>query len=449
MLNVLAIGFLAACGLALAGDDDPARPQSGEVLTLGQAIEIALESNHAMDVAAARIDEATASLAEARSGRWPRLALSETVSRTTNQVMVFGQLLSQESFTAANFDVGFLNDPDPLNNFATRVTLGQSLWSGGRVGAGVDAADTARRAESEHAARVSQEVVHGTIEAYTGAVLAERSLGVAREALETAEAHVELVADLRKGGLVVESDLLQAKVRESEVRELVYESEAQAAVARAGLDVAMGLPVGSHDYRLPVDLAEPSAEDESIEALEREAFERRPDIAAVALRAEAARQSVRAERAGFYPSVDAGASYEAHAEDAPGTDGTNWSVMLMARFEVFDGGETKARVAQAEARARQAAGALELMRSRVALEIRTAWHGLRAARQRLETARDAVRMAEESLRVVEDRYREGLVTIVELQDAETDLTRARVRTVAARRHWLLRKAALDLAVGRL
>ena len=78
-----------------------------------------------------------------------------------------------------------------------------------------------------------------------------------------------------------------------------------------------------------------------------------------------------------------------------------------------------------------------------------AFHDLRASRKRLEQATQATELAAESLRTVRDRYGEGLTTFVELLDVETALTRARTRTIAARRDVLLSKANLDLAVGRL
>lgn len=63
-------------------------------------------------------------------------------------------------------------------------------------------------------------------------MLAQAHLKVAREALETAKAHVTLVKDLREAGLVVQSDLLQAQVRQSEMEEMVARAEAAVAVSQ-------------------------------------------------------------------------------------------------------------------------------------------------------------------------------------------------------------------------
>lgn len=441
-----ALAGLLFAGPALAQDEAAALPL-GE-LSLEQAIAIALERNPMLAVADAEVASAKTRVDEAEGSRLPRVELSETISRTTNPVMVFGGLLSQENFSAANFDVGFLNEPDALNNFATRVLVEQPIWTGGRIAGALEAARAGDAAAEAGRASMRQHVARGVIDAYSGAVLAQRYLDVARQALTTAASHVKMVTDLRQAGLVVEADLLKAKVRESEVAEMVIEAESGVAIARAGLALAIGLDADTV-LMLPDDVALVPAVDESLDALEAEAFAKRPDLLAIGEGANAARGMVRSEKAGFLPQIGAGGFYEANAEDAPGTDGMNWGVMVSARMTLWDGTRTRARVRQAEAMEARLEATLANARSQTSLEIRQAWHALRAARQRVDTADGAVAMAEESLRTIEDRYRNGLVTLVELQDTETALTAARTRAVAARRDVLASRAALDLAVGRL
>lgn len=426
----------------------PATALGAETLDLERAVATALENHPMLAMAAAGVEGAEAGVEEARAMRLPSLELSETASRTNNPVMVFSGLLVQESFGPENFAIESLNQPDPLNNFNTRISVSQPLWTGGRIGAGIDAARAGWQAALGEQEATRQQVVRGVVDAYSGAVLAKSALGVARDALRTAEAHVSMIQDLREAGLVVESDLLQARVRAGEIREMVVSTEAQEAVALAALNVAMGLDVAT-PHALPDSLAPAMLESAPLSQLEEEAFASRPDLAAMLDKIEAARAMQRVERGARWPSVGLGGAYEANDESAPGTEGTNWSVMLSARWEVFDGGRARARTARAGAKLREAESGLALLKSRVALEVRQAWHGLRAAASRIETADASVAMAEESLRVVEDRYKNGLATLVELLEAEAALTRSRTRLVAARRAALNARAALDLATGRL
>jgi len=435
----------AAVGWAAVGDlpagDAPA------VLTLDDAIAIALAGNPALAAADAGARAAGARIEEASAVRVPEVTLSETISYTTNPVYVFGNLLGQEAFGPENFDPDYLNRPDPLSNWNSMLSVRVPVYVGGRISGGIGAAEAGRDAAEADRQRAREEVVHAVTAAYTGVALADARLEVATQARDVAAENVRLVRDLRETGLVVESDLLQAEVRRSEVEEMVVRAEAGTRIARAGLNAAMG-----RDLDAPVQVAmpdEPAAPvEEDLDALVAEALERRSDLRAAAARVEVADRIADSERAGRRPEIGVEGRYEANAEEFVGADGTNWSLFASARWTVFDGRATGARVRRARAEAEAAAGARRVLEDRVGLEVRTAYHDVEAARKSLDAARGAVGMAEESLRIVRDRYREGLTTLVELLDAENFLTRARVRRVAARREVHLSRAALDLAVGR-
>ena len=140
---------------------------------------------------------------------------------------------------------------------------------------------------------------------------------------------------------------------------------------------------------------------------------------------------------------------EANDEDFIGASGWNWSLFLNARFTLFDGKANSSRVTQARAGLRESESRRRLLERSVDLEVRESFHALRAARARVEQADEAVGLADESLRIVRDRYGEGLTTLVELLDAETALTRSRVRRVASERDLLIADATLRLATGGL
>jgi outer membrane protein len=436
---VAAVGFLPAAG---------AQEPPPEHLSLPQAISTALAHSPRLGAADAGLGSAEATADEAQAARLPRLELSETYLRTTNPVLVFGGLLGQEGFTEQDFDVGRLNRPDPFTNFHTQLSLSQPLWTGGRIAHGVAATLQLQDAAAADRERTRQEVVQQVVEAYTGAVLARQRLEVAGEARDTARAHVELVQDLFDNGLVVESDLLQAQVRLSEVEEMVTRSESAVATSEAGLNLAMGLPLDRH-HQLDEEVTPREGDLEDLESLVTAAAEQRPDLAATAARVEAATEQTAAARADRLPELGLHGSWEVNGEDFLAGDGTNWTVMVGLRFTAFDGTARRARIRRAEEERKRAARLSALQADRASLEVRQAWHEVEAAGKRLEEARRSVTLARRSMSIVEDRYKEGLTTLVELLDAETGLTRARVREVAARRDLLHAQTMLDLAGGRI
>ncbi len=443
----IASGLLATAGAA--GAEEP------PVLTLERAIEIALDGNRDLRAAQARLEAAAAGLDEARSFRLPRLELDGIYQRTDNPVLVFSNLLGQANFGAENFALDSLNEPDPLGNWKARIRLSQPLYTGGRVRAGIEAAGLERGAAELDRETARQRLIHQMVDSYGAAVLARGELEVTRESLATARAHVELVGDLRRGGLVVESDLLQAEVRESEVRELTIRAESGTEIAAAALNLALGRSLDT-PIALPADVqletegnGRDSEDTGELARLVEDAWQRRPDLEAARQRRQASERQQRLERAARRPEVGLGAIYEMNAEDFFGADGDNWALTVGLSFDLFDGGRARARARRAEQQTLEAEERTELLAQTVSLEVRRAFFELRAARQRLEQAAKGVELAERSLEIIEDRYREGLTVLPELLDAETALTRSRLRRIAAERDVLLARATLDLATGDL
>lgn len=437
--------------LPSAAATEPAGLQ-GE-MSLAEAVELALERNSDLLAARAHADAEDAAWDAARAGRLPSVGVELASSRTTNPVMVFSQLLGQESFTAANFDPARLNEPDALTNSMTRITARQAVWSGGGLGAEIRAARSSRDAADAQYERARQRVVHAVADAYAEAVHAAARLGVAREARETARQHARMAEDLHANGLAVLSDVLQARVREREVDALVVTAESGVEVARAGLNLVIGVEL-DRPLRLPRSLdaaldavraGDPGDVAELIAVARRE----RPDLAAAAHATDAARSGIARARSARRPRIGLSASYEANADGWPGADGSSWTMMLGAQLPLVEGGAIRARTRRAEAAHRHAAAMQENAQRAIELEVRQSAARLRAANARARLTGAAIEMAEESLRIVRDRYQEGLTTLAELLDAETALTRARTNDVTARRDLLTARYALDLAVGTL
>lgn len=440
--------ILASGATPRAGGQEPPAGGRPDLLTLERAVALALAENPGLAAERAATRVATGAVRERRAARWPVVEVGVEGRRTTNPVAVFGGLLSQERFREENFSVDSLNEPDPLTDLQTRITVAQPIWSFGRIAAGVEGAERRAGAASALLERARQELIFRVVERYTGAVASRRAVAVRRAALEAARESVGLTRDLFETGLVVESDLLQARVLESEARSALAEAESDAEVARAALNLELGLPLDA-PARLPEDLGPPEAPaDLPLPSLVEEAEELRPDLQAAREQVVAARATFRGARAERLPELGWSGAVEARAEDPTDDPGSNWTVGLGLRWTGFDGFATEARIDQARSRLEEAEHRAELARRGVALEVEAAHRDLETAELRWAEARDAVALAERSAEIVRDRYREGLTTVVELLDVETLVVGARTRELQARRELAVTRAALDLAVGR-
>ena len=271
----LALGVLAVMSLLTAALAQTAAEPSA--LTLQQAVTIALEKNPLRKVALADTRVASADVREARSVLMPHLNFSETATRGNDPVYVFGSKLRQQRFTTADFALNQLNTPLPFGNFSTRFAGTWNLFDSFASWHGVNRARQMNEAAAHQLERADQEIVFRVVDAYYGALLAGKQLEVAEQAAKTAQSITDRSQVRFDSGLVVESDLLTAKVRMASRQQELIRARNNLDLARAQLSTAMGVPMDS--LFQPADaLAERSLAVPVLHEIEKQALTNRPDL---------------------------------------------------------------------------------------------------------------------------------------------------------------------------
>jgi outer membrane protein TolC len=410
-------------------------------LTLKDAVKQALGRHPSLEAADARIQAAESRIGQARSGYLPRVQYMENLMRGNNPVYVFGSLLTQRQFTAANFDIARLNRPDALNNFQSMVTAEQLIYDFGGLKNGVRAAELGRKmTEAEKRAAELNLIAH-VARAYHGVTLATQALEVAREALKTAEADLKRAQTVRDAGLATDADVLAVQVHVAAMKEQVIRREADLKVARAALNEALGLPLDT-----PHELATPLLPAPPVEAASPEL---RPEIEQIRLAKQAAEAQARSARAGYLPQIAFRAQVEADRQEFFNRGGGNWLVMGSVRWNLFDGNRTRQTVAEAKAMASAAAASERQYTNALKLELTKALADFDAATERIAVTEAGVAQAEESLRIIRNRYSNGLATVTELLRAQTALLDAKTRRLAAIHDQRLAAVEVERSAGKL
>jgi outer membrane protein len=438
--------LVALLALVAAPGSAPAAP--ADELSLKQAVALALQKNGSIEAAAAGVEAAGARIRQARSGFLPKVNYSESVQRGNNPVYVFGSLLTQHQFTERNFDIGSLNRPDFLNNFQSQVSVMQPVWDARQTRTAVRQAEIGKQMAGEDDRRTRMQVIAGVVRAYYGAVLASQALGVAEEAVRSAEADLKRGQAIRQAGMSTDADVLSIKVHLAGATEQKIRRRNDLEVARAALNDALGLPLDTpHDLTTklePADLPGSPALD-----YERQALENRPEARMVKQSAALADTGREAARSAFLPQVFVQGVFEADRQRFYDRGGANWFAGATLRWNLYNGGADQARVAETMAQARRAAAELGHTENALRLQVRSAYLDLASAQERVGVAQSAVAMAEESLRITRNRFEAGLTTVTELLRSETAMVEVRTRRLAAIHDRRVAEAALELAAGTL
>lgn len=418
-------------------------------LTLQDAAHIALEKNPLRKAALADTKAASAGVREAQSLLMPRVSFSEVATRGNDPVYVFGSKLRQQRFTTDDFALNKLNTPLPFGNFTTRFGGTWTLFDSFASWRGINRAKAMNAAANHELERTEQELVLRVVQSYYGVLLAAKQVEVAALAGKTAKAIMDRSQVRYDAGVVVESDVLSAKVRLTSRDQEIIRAKNNLEVARAQLNTAMGVATDAQ-YRLADPLATTTPMAMAVSELEQKALASRPDLKRIEAQQSAQALSVAIAKSSFGPRLNAFAGWEV---DNPtflaGGGGNNWLGGIELQIDLFQGGAKRAALSRERAVAEKIAALKQAAQSAVRLEVRQAYYDQDSNRQQVEVASSAISEAQESLRIIQDRYDGGLLTITDLLNAEEAARRSQTDYWQAVYQLQISSANLDLACGTL
>jgi len=441
--------LVLAVSLGIAVVTTASAQNSPAPLTLHDAGNIALEKNPLRKAKLADTKAAAPEVREAQSFLMPHVTFSEQATRGNDPVYVFGSKLRQQRFTTDDFSLNKLNTPQPYGDFSTRFGGTWNLFDSFASWRGVNRAKEMNIAAIRQLERSDQEILFRIVQSYYGVLLATKELDVAEQSEKTAKAITDRSQVRVDAGLVVESDLLSAKVRLASREEDLIRARNNLELARAQLDVAMGMSTDA-TYQLSDALTERNPSAIPLPDLERRALTTRPDLKRIEAQQSAQELSVAMAKSAFGPRLNAFAGWEMdHPTFVAGGGGNNWLGGIELQIDVFNGGAKRAALSRERANAEKIAALKQAAGDAVRLEVRQAYYDHDASRQQIEVARTAITQAQESLRINQDRYDGGLLTITDLLGAEEAARRAQADYWQAVYQSHISYANLDLACGTL
>jgi outer membrane protein TolC len=419
---------------------------NAQELTIEDAVRTALADNPEVHAAGARAAAAAARTDQAGGFRLPEIDLTQVYNYTDVPAEVFALTLNQERFDFGDFGAADPNNPDALDNWSTMVVLKQPIYTGGKIGARVDQARMMSSVEEGALAHTRERVAFDSSTAFINLAKAREHLELIAEARATTAEHLALAEAYASQGLILDAEVLKARVFLAEMDELLEQTRNQARLAEAALNFQLGADQGVPRTLAPLPPPDPvSGElEEWIDA----ALDRRHDLGAARLGLEVGRLEERVARSGYLPEIAVVGQYGIHDDTLFGTNGSSGSIMAFAKINLYRGGRDSAARASARHDAASIAADVRRFEEGIKLEVQQAWHDLESAHTRLATAANVLESAREALRVREHRFKQGLDRMIDLLDAETELREAQTRELVARYDVTLTTYRLSFVSGR-
>ncbi len=408
----------------------PVMAQTPVKLTLEQAEAMAVK-NHP-DVSAALLNAAAAN--------------QVTIEvRSAYQPTITGSLTGVGALNNSSISSGFLTNSSVYSRIGAGVAAGQLITDFGRTSNLTASARLHAEGRADAVKATRAQVVLQADQAYFAALRASAVLQVAKETVRARQIVADQISALAKASLKSALDVSFANVNLSDAKLLLLSAQNDLRSAYADLSIALGSR-DQQTYEL-TEPTSPGAPPSETAPLIQASLQARPDAQSARAEYNAAMRFAAAEGDLKKPTVSALASAGAAPEHAEQIKDRYAAAGVNVSVPVFNGHLFSARQAEAELKAQSQAQVLRSLENRIAHDVTTAVLNSETAYERIALTAELVQQASLGLDLAQARYDLGLSSIVELSQAQLNLTSAQIAGSSAKYEYELQRAVLDYQMG--
>ena len=402
------------------------------VLTLDQAIGIAMERNRDIETAREYGKSVEGKYVEERAAALPQLTLTASAASARDSSQQFAGI--------------------PVSTQQTRnadISLSQPLYTWGKVSAAIRAARLGLKTADEQLRLYQQAARRDVTAAFYDILLARELHKLALQNLEQKERHRDEAHKKLAAGVATDYDTLAADVAVENARPEVIRSENRIRLARERLRFLLGIDQQKVDATGTLAIAprpQPAYED-----LLATARTKRPELRDLRYRIGVYNELVTIAAAENKPRLDLKGGVGWHSLDFAGAsqDGAAWSAGVYLSFPFFDGFRTSGRVQQARSDLHTKEIEEARLADNIALEVRDAAYALNEAGEIVRALSGTVSQAKRLLTMAEQGYEYGVKIRLEVEDAQLNLLQAESSLARARRDYLVAETNLRWVTGTL
>jgi outer membrane protein TolC len=432
----------------VAGTSSGAQGSGLRHLSLPQAVRLALQHNHAIRIAEARVDEKKHATEVARSAYLPTIRNESTALEVTDTQFI--------EIPAGGLGTVAPNQPIPNSNvilsqggqhFITSGTgLTQPLTQLFKIRSANEMAKADYRASHSAEQSVEQDVALKVHEVYYQVLISQMHR-------KAAEAKIAATTELQKEheqqvrlGSALEEDLIEARAQSLQAKQDLLSIDLQISDLTSKMNDLIGLPMNTvlalEDVAPEVrDICERAACIESARASH-------PEISQVRAEVEKAAEAVRLAKQEYIPDVTGFARYS-HQENVPflarnfGTFGVEFD------YTLFDGGRRRATVREAESALTEARETLARTIDEVDLGVEIAYNKLDRTREMVKVSQELLSLREESSRVTAQQLARGNALGSQADSAAAQALQARTQLLQSQLDLVQARDELTRAIGRI
>ncbi len=440
-------------GASMFKQNETAVSPTGQYLTLDDAIKTTLQNNPALQAAGLG----------ARSAQW---GVKKAYLDYLPQVNFGFQYvrLDKGTLSRANAFYDFVNDPDNsaflpdelrrnvrpgawANSYGPSVSVVQPIYSGGILRSQLSVAQATDVRSQATLEETRQQVIFETQSAYLQTLKAMELVALAQEAHRSAQEHLETTQKMLEVGMRARNEVLRFEVALANAENALVVAQNNYELMKAALNKVMGVDLERELTLKPVEdfsWEAPRTLQEQTEI----ALRRHPGLQVMKSTVSVQQAAVGIARSGFMPKVNLAYNYSWEANDTWAFDSyKTWSLAISASIPVFNSFQNYAGLKKEQETLHQVRKLEDDFMRGLQLQVKQASLNLTAADKRMAISEKAVEEANENLRIVTNSYQVGLLSSLDVVDAEVAAIQAKAGRIEARYDYFIAKAQLARAMG--
>ncbi len=387
----------------------------------------------------------------------PRVSVAKLLALAQNQVTrevhsvelpnATLNLTAVEPHPGSRITAGGLNNPVIYERAAGGVTFSQLITDFGRSRNLVASARYRAQAADSEMMATAADVTLAVDQAFYAALQAQALVNVAQQTVATRQTTADQVKALANAKLKSDLDLSFANVNLAQAKLQLLDAEDRKNEAFANLNTILGYEK-QNTYLLVDETAAPiNTPPADSNLLIAEAFQSRPDLAAINEQWQSAEKFRSAEHDLFRPTISALGAVGDTPIRADQLSPWYGAVGVNLSLPIFNGFQYSARAKEADYRAEAMKEQVRDARDRIARDVQVTWMAANAAYQRINVTDQLLRQANLALDLAQTRYKLGLSSIVELSQAQLQQTEAAIGNTVARYNYQQALSALSYQTG--
>jgi len=387
----------------------------------------------------------------------PQLAASRYLARAAAEVpkelrgallpTLAGAVTGTGAHSGSRIAAGALNNPVLYNRVGSGLAVTQTLYDFGRTRELAGSAELRAQAQDQLVNAARDALLLQVRRGFYAVLRATALVSVAEQTVRTRQLLYDQVETLAKNRLKSDLDVRFANVNLADARLLLSTNRNQLEASKAELVAAIGIGTPAN-----LEVIETALPDEFIGSLEgriRQAKRERPELRAMRLELGAAQRLVRAEGKLLYPTLGVVAATGLAPAGDEQVRRQYGAAALNLSIPIFNGWQFRARRAQADWRARAIERQMADLENRVERDVRLAWLSVQNAAERMQLTGQLLEQARLALDLAQGRYELGLSSIVEISQAQLNMTTAQISNTNARYDYQLQRATLEFQTAGL